>query len=136
MNYIKHNDFPSFKYIWGKDLHLTYGLFLQDLSICSPTGSAFSARSLNPRMTANRLLLNPLEFVFASTYSATHIIIIYYKYIITKIFYKVNLSTFFQRPLPFSSYLTQIPGEVIKSYHSHQPQYSANQIKSLNSFSL
>lgn len=35
------------------------------------TGATFSARSLDPRMSANRLLLHPRGFVFASTYSAT-----------------------------------------------------------------
>jgi len=37
----------------------------------SSTGAAFSARSLNPRMLANRQLLHPHGFVFTSTYSAT-----------------------------------------------------------------
>ena len=44
---------------------------LRDLDLCFPTGVAFSARSLNPRMSANRLLLHPREFVFTSTYFAT-----------------------------------------------------------------
>ena len=76
----------------GKDLHLTYGLFLQDLSICSPTGSAFSARSLDSRITANRLLLNPLEFVFTSTSSATaHFLLIIF-FVFTPLNFTVFLS--------------------------------------------
>ena len=51
-----------------RTLHTVFILY--DLSICSPTGSAFSVRSPNSRMTANRLL-NPHRFVFASTHSAT-----------------------------------------------------------------
>ena len=63
--------------IAGEDLnfcHLTYGLYSSQFRVftSSPTATAFSARSLNPRMPTNRLLLHPCEFVFASTYSATN----------------------------------------------------------------